>query len=133
MSFRTKFRALLLLSSSRKHLKRITARLKNTNYQQLIENTTKEDFKLTEVDAIVKSYFWAAHSLGCQCLPRSIGLYHHLKTLGYKVDHKIGVNKQRGKINAHSWVELNNRPLNEHPDLYQRFSVLNSNKSIQKQ
>ena len=114
---------LLLLPSARRYLKTITDELNNSDYKQVLERPLGS-FKKSKVENIVKSYFWAARTVrNCRCLPRSIALYHHLKALGYDVEHKIGVNKTE-KINAHSWVELNNKPLNEHPDLYQRFTVL---------
>ncbi len=124
MSFKEKIMAFLLLPSSRTYLKKIIFELKNKDYKQVLEQTPNVKFKATKQESLVKSYFWAARTIkDCRCLPRSIALYHHMKALGYDVKHKIGVNKTE-KLNAHSWVELNDEPLNEHPDLYQRFTVL---------
>ncbi len=123
MNFKTKLMTLLLLPSARRYLKTITDDLNNSDYKHVLEQPLSS-FKKSKVDNIVKSYFWAARTVrNCRCLPRSIALYHHLKALGYGVEHKIGVNKTE-KFNAHSWVELNGKPLNENPDLYQRFTIL---------
>ena len=116
--------ALLLLPSSRAYLKKIIFELKNKDYKQVLEQTPNVKFRAAKQESLVKSYFWATRTIkDCRCLPRSIALYHHMKALGYDVKHKIGVNKTE-KLNAHSWVELHDKPLNEHPDLYQRFTVL---------
>ncbi len=116
--------AFLLLPSSRAYLKKIIFELKNKDYKQVLERTPNVKFRAAKQKSLVKSYFWAARTMkDCRCLPRSIALYHHMKALGYDVKHKIGVNKTE-KLNAHSWVELHDKPLNEHPDLYQRFTVL---------
>ncbi len=123
MSFKIKFRAFLLLPSARRYLKTIKNELNNTDYKKVLEQPLGS-FKESKVETIVKSYFWASRTIrNCRCLPRSIALYHHLKALGYDVKHKIGVNKTEN-LNAHSWVELNGKALNEHPDLYQRFTLL---------
>ena len=115
--------ALLLLPTARRYLKTIMDELNNSGYKQVLEQPLGS-FKESKVESVVKSYFWTARTIkNCRCLPRSIALYHHLKALGYDVEHKIGVNKTE-KLNAHSWVELNNKALNEHSELYQRFTLL---------
>jgi len=78
-----------------------------------------------QILTIVKSYFWAARTIKeCRCLPRSIALYQYLKSAGFDVEHKFGVNKQDKKLAAHAWVECQHEPLNEPSDLKLKFRVL---------
>jgi hypothetical protein len=116
---------LTLLPSAIKHLLRVKRQLKNTSYQNLIQQAYNGSPQNRSIDHIVKSYFWACRLIiNCQCLPRSIALYQHLNAAGYKVKHKFGVNKQDGTLKAHAWVEHKNSALNESKKLLDRFDVL---------
>lgn len=125
MNCKQKIKAILLVPRSRRYLKTICDELERCDYKELITNPKTHGFRQTELHTIVKSYFWAARTLSnCDCLPRSIALYHHLKSQNYNVEHKFGVNNKGTQFNAHAWVEHQKKPLNEPQDLYQRFTVL---------
>lgn len=125
--------ALRLILKTHKHLRCVESQLESINYEKIlnqgpvIEISTKASIK-----AIVKSYFWASRLIkDGHCLPRSIALYQGLKSLGYDVEHKFGVNKKDNKLAAHAWVEYQGKPLNEPIDLKKRFTVLEkSNESL---
>lgn len=119
-------KTLILLPSSYKHLLWVTKRLKDNSYEHILSQDYKFSRSSASLHDIVKSYFWASHLISRNhCLARSIGLYQHLTKCGYEVEHKFGVNKTNNQFKAHAWVEYQGKPLNEHPNLYQRFKVLN--------
>ena len=125
MKFTDIIQAIQLLPQSRKHLIWVKEQLKTTGYQQLIQKSYAAKVNFESKLVIVKSYFWACRTIkNCQCLPRSIALYRCLKSAGYEVEHKFGVNKEDNDLAAHAWVEYQGEPLNESEDLYQRFTVL---------
>jgi hypothetical protein len=102
--------------------------LNNNEYEEILNNLLNKGVNNKPISSIVKSYFWAARTINnCQCLPRSIALYQHLKSLGYDVEHKFGVNNSDKTLKAHAWVEYQNKPLNEHKDVLKRFQVLKPN------
>jgi len=117
--------SILLLLQSRQHLIATKQQLETISYQQLIHQPFNTKKKNRSIQVIVKSYFWACRLVqGCDCLPRSIALYQNLKSAGYQVEHKFGVNKGDKELAAHAWVEYQGEPLNEAEDLYSRFTVL---------
>ena len=125
MGLYEKIKTLIMLPKSRSHLRKIMQQLENQSYDTLLQQSYHISKTKVAIDIIVKSYFWASRTIkNCQCLPRSIALYQNLKESGYQVEHKFGVNKQVQYLAAHSWVEFQNKPLNESPDLKQRFKVL---------
>lgn len=57
-----------------------------------------------------------------RCLPRSLTLWFLLRRRGMDADLVIGALPPRGRgLVAHSWVELDGRPLNDQPDIRERF------------
>ena len=111
-----------MLPQSRKHLISVKSQLKTVSYDVLIKQSQDSFVKKGSLNVVVKSYFWASRLVyDCQCLPRSIALYQQLKSLGYDVRHKFGVNKSAEKLAAHAWVEYQQKPLNESKDLKKRF------------
>ena len=119
------FKTLGLLPSSYKHVKRVTKQLKETKYENILSQEFTFSQTSTSINNIVKSYFWASHLISRNhCLARSIALYQYLSFQGYDVEHKFGVNKSNNQFKAHAWVEYQGKPLNEHPQLRQRFRVL---------
>ena len=118
-------RTLQLLPQSRKHLIWVDEQLKTVSYQKLINSTSAFQANSKSIQSVMKSYFWACRLIkNCQCLPRSIALYHCLKSMGYEVEHRFGVNRKDSGLAAHAWVEYQGEPLNESKNLYQRFTVL---------
>jgi len=118
-------KALLLLPASRKHLCLIMLQLKHQSYDEIINQSHENKHSNLEINTVVKAYFWASRTIKkCHCLPRSIALYQKLKALGYPVEHKFGVSKHDQSLAAHAWVEYQNKPLNESPDLKLKFKVL---------
>ena len=120
-----KVKALLLLPTSRRHLCQIMQQLEHHSYDELINHNCGAKNSPVEINTVVKAYFWASRTIKkCHCLPRSIALYQKLNSLGYAVEHKFGVNTQDQSLAAHAWVEYQNKPLNESPDLKLKFKVL---------
>lgn len=122
--------AVILIPKSGKHMLSIHHQLQHQSYDLLINNVYSSNPSKSSMTAIVKSYFWASRLLkDCTCLPRSIALYQHLTATAFEVEHKFGVNKQNQKLAAHAWVEFQCTPLNEAPDLKDRFVVLEKPKA----
>jgi len=125
MTLFDKLKACILVPKARSHLLRVIKQLKTQNYDVLIKVKHQKTQKINSINTIVKSYFWASRTIkNCHCLPRSIALYQKLRSTGYEVEHKLGVNKNNNKMAAHSWVEYQNIPLNESKDLKRKFKVL---------
>jgi hypothetical protein len=66
-----------------------------------------------------------------KCLSQSIVLWHLLKCQGIHSDLRIGVKKVDDRLpfagdnfDAHAWVEYQGELLNERPDVYERFAVI---------
>jgi hypothetical protein len=115
-----------IMPQSRKHLIWVKSQLETVSYDLLINKKYEVLVNQTSVNVIVKSYFWASRLIyDCHCLPRSIALYQQLKSLGFDVKHKFGVNNSDEKFAAHAWVEYQDKPLNESEDLKKKFTVLN--------
>ncbi len=124
MHFVDFLRVIRLLPMARKHLLNTQHCLSQQSYQAALLQPFDQASKLP-IPVIVKSYFWACRLIPtCQCLPRSIALYQHLKAAGHEVTHRFGVNKQDQKLAAHAWVEYQQQPLNEAHDLKQRFTIM---------
>jgi len=60
------------------------------------------------------------------CLNNSVCLYNFIKNDHQKIDFVIGVKRLNGEFSSHSWVELNNQPINE-TDLTQYSELLRIN------
>ena len=59
------------------------------------------------------------------CLPRSLVLWHSLRVRGIPSEIRRGVSKCAADgLAAHAWVEHEGRPLNDRPDVTERFAVL---------
>ena len=115
-----------IMPQSRKHLIWVKSQLETVSYDLLINKKYELLVNQTSVNVIVKSYFWASRLIyDCHCLPRSIALYQQLKSLGFDVKHKFGINNSDEKFAAHAWVEYQDKPLNESEDLKKKFTVLN--------
>lgn len=57
------------------------------------------------------------------CLSRSLTLQALLRAQGIPSDLKIGARTTGNQFQAHAWIECGGRPLNEGPDVYQRYAV----------
>jgi hypothetical protein len=57
------------------------------------------------------------------CLPRSLILWSLLRRRGIAGDLCIGVRKDRGRLEAHAWVELRGAVLNDRDDVCNRFAA----------
>lgn len=58
------------------------------------------------------------------CLHRSLVLQALLRWQGLETDLRIGVRKQRGRLQAHAWLEQAGQPLFEVPEARDRFTPL---------
>lgn len=69
----------------------------------------------------------AASNLRTRCLPRSLVLLHFLRAHGSRAEVRLGVAKLAdGSLSAHAWVELDGVPLNDGPDVAERYAALPS-------
>ena len=57
------------------------------------------------------------------CLTRSLALVALLKTQGIQSQLRIGVRKDGAALDAHAWVEYAGIPVNDSPDVAQRFAM----------
>jgi len=79
---------------------------------------------------LVARLVWASraaarrHFLPLRCLPRALCLRWLLGRHGIRTELRIGVNKRRGDLAAHAWVEHRGRPVGEDGDVADRFAVL---------
>lgn len=118
-------KTLRLLPCSYQHLLWVTKLLKDSSYEYVLSLDYSISQNNTSIHNVVKSYFWASRLISHNhCLARSVALYQCLTARGYDVQHKFGVHKTNKQFNAHAWVEYQGKPLNEHPQLRQRFRVL---------
>lgn len=58
------------------------------------------------------------------CLPRSLALWAILRWQGHPAELRLGVRKKEGALQAHAWVELDGRPLNDRLGVGERFAPL---------
>ena len=129
MKFIDIIKTLILVPNAYKHIYFVKFKLKHKSFENIIIQPYLTKQNNTQINILVKSYFWAARLLkDGDCLPRSIALYQKLKALGYPVKHKFGVNNSSNKLTAHAWVEYNNTPLNENKNLKNTFSKLDNPK-----
>lgn len=58
------------------------------------------------------------------CLTRSLLLDWLLRRRGVKSEMRIGVRVAKGTLEAHAWVEVDGRPVNDAPDIAQRYAPI---------
>ena len=64
----------------------------------------------------------AAHGpVRATCLRRSLLLWWLLRCRGIDTVLRVGVNRDSGTLQAHAWLELRGKPLNDPEDISQRF------------
>ena len=85
------------------------------------EEATREDCSRLAwcVDAAANNHLWRM-----QCLERSLTRQRMLRQRGLDAELKIGVQKQGTELEAHAWLELTGRPLNEPEAIAERFLPL---------
>jgi hypothetical protein len=60
--------------------------------------------------------------VGARCLGRSLALWFLLRRLGVDAELVIGAEAPRGReLPAHAWVEVDGEPVNDTPDVRERF------------
>jgi hypothetical protein len=64
----------------------------------------------------------AAALVGATCVPRSLVLWRRMRSRGAIV--RLGVARAAPEFAAHAWVELDGRPLNDRPDVNDRYAAL---------
>jgi hypothetical protein len=57
------------------------------------------------------------------CLPQSLILWWLLLQRGFPAEMRIGVQRARGQLVAHAWVEYEDQPVNDVPDIAERFAA----------
>jgi Transglutaminase-like superfamily len=70
----------------------------------------------------------AAHNLffRTNCLERSLVLWSLLRRHGFLAELKFGARKEDGKFEAHAWVELDGRALNNDAEAHHGFVPFDS-------
>ena len=64
--------------------------------------------------------------VGGTCLPHSLVLQWLLRRQGIATRLQLGVRKDQGVVGAHAWVEYHGKPLNDLPDVHERFAAFDS-------
>ena len=64
------------------------------------------------------------HVVPVPCLTRAIALARILGRRGVKTDVRLGVRQIDGRLDAHAWVELNGRPVNDDEAHVRRYAPL---------
>ena len=57
------------------------------------------------------------------CLPQSLALWWLLRRCGITTELRIGVRKDKGELQAHAWVEYQNRPINDVAEVTTRYAA----------
>jgi len=60
------------------------------------------------------------------CLSQSLTLWWLLKRQDIIADIRIGVSQKERHLHAHAWLEYNNIPINEHPDVYNQYAAFDA-------
>jgi hypothetical protein len=55
------------------------------------------------------------------CLPRSLVLWFLLRRQGVPAELRIGIQKHDRQLEAHAWVEVDQRVVNDTPDIAARY------------
>lgn len=66
----------------------------------------------------------ALRPLGISCMPQAAVLRSLLRSAGFDAQTRFGVHRTPEGIEAHAWVEVDGKPVNEPTDIAQRFPVL---------
>lgn len=80
-----------------------------------VSNVTEETARSVEIAARYAL-------LNANCLSRSMMLWWLLRRRGVATELRIGVRKRDGRFEAHAWIELEGRVLNDAPDVKTRFA-----------
>jgi hypothetical protein len=59
------------------------------------------------------------------CLPRTLFLWWYLRALGIASEMRIGVRVLEGRMDAHAWLEIGGRPVNDHLLIASDYAALN--------
>lgn len=60
------------------------------------------------------------------CLERSLLLWTLLRRRGIESELKIGVATEESTMRAHAWVEIDGEPINEQPQISEKFAAFDS-------
>ena len=60
------------------------------------------------------------------CLPRSLVLWFLLRRQGVPAELRIGVQKRQQQLEAHAWVEVDHRVVNDAPDIAAEYPPFES-------
>jgi Transglutaminase-like superfamily len=94
------------------------------DHAPLAEKTSPSVTGLKGIGALVNSA--ARYTPGpVTCLTRSLLLRWLLRRRGIASELRIGVQLVQGRLDAHAWVEVEGVPLNDAPDVAQRFAAFN--------
>jgi hypothetical protein len=90
--------------------------------------TRRPDTEAPTLAALVNA---AANHLpiACSCLTRSLLLDWMLRRRGFASELRIGVRLVHDSLQAHAWVQLNGTPLNDTPDVAERFAPFEGRES----
>lgn len=76
-----------------------------------------------DVDLVARAVNRAARRWPSEptCLARSLVLWWFLRRRGWPADVWVGVRREAAAMEAHAWVELSGRVLNDRPDVRDRY------------
>jgi transglutaminase superfamily protein len=83
--------------------------------------TSREAPTVRMVDVATRHLPWQP-----TCLPRSLVLWFLLRRQGVPAELRIGVQKRRQHLEAHAWVEVDHRVVNDAPDIAAEYRPFES-------
>ena len=92
----------------------------------LLRATNTSPLSPAEIGAAAQAAVAALRPLGISCMPQAAVLRSLLRAAGFDGQIRFGAHRTAGGLEAHAWVEVDGEPVNELPDIAQRFPVLAS-------
>lgn len=66
------------------------------------------------------------------CLPRSLATRYLLRCSGIQAELRLGVHGRDDEFMAHAWVEVEGMPVNDSPDVAERFAPVDFSPAMMK-
>ena len=90
----------------------------------LLRATNTARLAPAQIGAAAQAAIAALRPLGISCMPQAAVLRSLLCSAGFEAQIRFGVHRTADGLEAHAWVEVDGEPVNEPPDIAQRFPVL---------
>lgn len=83
------------------------------------------------IKSIIKISNYKFFIIRKNCLKKSLLIYDMLTRIGVKnLEFKLGINKENGKLDGHSWVTLNGNPYLDNYELAEKYKIIYSSGEI---